>query len=105
MIYREIVHTCSNSYVADAALISIGGDIAQAVASDANRHAMSRGAYAAKLVREFASHTDDGDQRGVLAAAQGSQQPILSGLRYILARGVGMETPPAWMIASRFQAA
>ena len=70
MIYREIVHTCSNSYVADAAVISIGGDIARAVADDANRHAMSRGAYAAKLVREFASHADDGDQRGVLAAAQ-----------------------------------
>jgi hypothetical protein len=105
MIYREIVHTCSNSYVADAAVISIGGDIARAVSDDANRHEMSRGAYAAKLVREFASHADAGDQRGVLAAAQGSQQPILSGLRYILARGMGIETPPAWMIASRHQTA
>ena len=54
MIYREIVHTCANTYVADAALISLGGEIARAVADDANRHAMSRGAYAAKLVRDFA---------------------------------------------------
>ncbi len=105
MIYREIVHTCSNSYVADAALISIGGDIARAVADKASRHSMSRGAYAAKLVQEFAVRADDGDQRGVLAAARGSEQPILSGLQYILARGVGMERPPAWMIASRHQAA
>ena len=99
MTYREIVHTCSNSYVADAALISIGGDIARVVADDANRHAMSRGAYAAKLVRDFASHAGDRERGCVLAAARGSEQPILSGLRYILETGVGPE--PAWMSATR----
>jgi hypothetical protein len=99
MIYHEIVHTCSNSYVADAAVLSIGGDIARAVADDANRHAMSRGAYAAKLVRDFAEHADDGDAHRVLDAARGSEQPILSGLRYILERGVRPES--AWMIGAR----
>ena len=99
MIYREIVHTCSNSYVADAAVISLGGDLARAVADDANRHAMSRGAYAAKLVREFAREADDGDERGVIAAASGSEQPILSGLRYILERG--MRPDVAWMTGVR----
>jgi hypothetical protein len=99
MIYREIVHTCSNSYVADAAVISIGGEIARAVADDANRHAMSRGAYAAKLVREFASRADDGERGRVAAAAFRSEQPILSGLRYILERGVRAEQ--AWMSATR----
>jgi hypothetical protein len=101
MIYREIVHTCSNSYVADAAVISIGGEVARAVADDANRHAMSRGDYAAKLVRDFARRADEGDRSGVLAAARGSELPILSGLKYILERGIGLETPPAWMIAAR----
>jgi len=99
MIYHEIVHTCSNCYVADAALISIGGEIARVVADDANRHAMSRGAYAAKLVRDFASHADDGERGRVLAATQGSEQPILSGLRYILEHGVGPD--PTWMSAAR----
>ncbi len=99
MIYREIVHTCSNSYVADAAVISIGGAVARAVADDATRHAMSRGAYAAKLVRDFAIHADDRDRRRVAAAAHGSEQPILSGLRYILEQGVRPE--PAWMSAAR----
>jgi hypothetical protein len=99
MTYREIVHTCSNSYVADAALISLGGDIARVIADDANRHAMSRGAYAAKLVREFASHADDRERGRVLAAARGSEQPILSGLRYILERGAGPD--PAWLCAVR----
>jgi hypothetical protein len=97
MIYREIVHTCSNSYVADAALISIGGEIARAIADDANRHAMTRGAYAAKLVRDFASHADDRARGRVQEAAHGSEQPILSGLRYILEKGV----EPAWMSAAR----
>jgi hypothetical protein len=99
MIYREIVHTCSNSYVADAAVISIGGEIAKVLADSANRNAMTRGAYAAKLVREFASHASDGDQRGVAAAARGSEQPVLSGLLYILERGVAPET--AWMSRPR----
>ena len=91
MIYHEIVHTCSNSYVADAALISLGGDIARVVQDDANRHAMSRGAYAAKLVRDFAREAKDRDALEVAAAARGSQQPILSGLRFILERGLGSE--------------
>jgi hypothetical protein len=101
MIYREIVHTCSNSYVADAAVISIGGDVARALADDASRHAMSRGAYAAKLVRDFAAGADDKAERGVIAAAHATDQPILSGLRYILERGIGLGAPPAWMIAAR----
>ncbi len=99
MIYREIVHTCSNSYVADAAVISLGGEIARTVADVANRHAMSRGDYAAKLVCDFASGASDGDQRDVVNAAHGSQQPVLSGLRYILERG--MQPEMAWMSATR----
>ena len=99
MIYREIVHTCSNSYVADAAVLSIGGDIARAVADDANRHAMSRGAYAAKLVRDFAQRADVREERHVVAAAEGSQQPVLSGLRYILEREVRATT--VWMSGPR----
>ena len=31
MIYREIVHTCSNSEVAGAAVDSIGGDFAKSL--------------------------------------------------------------------------
>ncbi len=89
MIYHEIVHTCSNSYVADAAVVSIGGEIAKALADDANRHGTTRGDYAARLVREFASRASACDQRGVVAAARGSDVPVLSGLLYILEREVG----------------
>jgi hypothetical protein len=51
--------------------------------------------------------------QSVVAATHGSDQPILSGLRYILERGVrdnarnggGNKTPPAWMIAAARSAA
>ena len=71
---REIVRTCSNAHVAQAAVASIGGDFA----------------------RRF--------------AARGADQPILTGLRHILDRGLSAgeskakslpaETPPAWAICA-----
>jgi hypothetical protein len=39
-------------------------------------------------VRDFAREACDGDEMNVMAAARGSEQPILSGLRYILERGL-----------------
>ncbi len=108
MIYREIVHTCSNSAVAGAAVDSIGGEFAKAFAAEASRRKVSRGAFAAKLVREFASRADEIELQRVNAAAHKADHPILNGLRYILERGVddckrgrgSNQTPPAWMIAA-----
>ena len=112
MIYREIVHTCSNSEVARAAVKSIGGDFARDFAAEASRREVPSGVLAARLVREFADKADEVELQRVVAATQGSDQPILSGLRYILERGVrddprkgGAKTPPAWMIAATRSAA
>ena len=108
MTYREIVHTCSNAEVARAAVKSIGGDFAREFAADASRRQLPSGVWAARLVRQFAEQADEVQLQGVVAATHGSDQPILSGLRYILERGVresprncgGGMTPPAWMIAA-----
>ncbi len=100
MIYREIVHTCSNINVANAAVASIGGQFATDFAEDANRREMSRGAFAAHLVREFASCADEREWRRLAVATRGSDYPILSGLRYILDRARRDSAPPAWMIAA-----
>jgi hypothetical protein len=108
MIYREIVHTCSNSNVARAALDSIGGDFARHFAADASRRALTRGAWAAKLVREFADRADESERVSVAVAAHGSDHPVLTGLRYILERAVNEKTddaPPAWMISASRSAA
>jgi hypothetical protein len=99
MIYHEIVRTCSNAHVAEAAVQSLGGEIALVLSESADRVAMWRGDLAAKWVRDFDESADASDKGRVLAAAQGSQHPILSGLRYILERGA--QSNSAWMTGRR----
>ncbi|WP_158813566.1 hypothetical protein [Methylocapsa sp. S129] len=88
MILREIVHTCSNAHIARAALASIGGDFAKQFAADASRRNMSAGVLAAHMVKEFSIRADDDGWDGVDEAVRGADQPILSGLRYILSQGL-----------------
>jgi hypothetical protein len=87
MIVREIVLTCSNPHVARAAVLSIGGDFARRLSRDAAKRNLSSGAFAAGLVRRFSRQAGHGDWEGVGQATRGADQPILSGLRYILDRG------------------
>jgi hypothetical protein len=92
---REIVRTCSNPHVARAALASIGGEFARRFAADASRRDLPSGVLAARFVSAF---------------AEGADQPILSGLLYILDRGLSAGTgaasrspgnaPPAWAICA-----
>jgi hypothetical protein len=92
MILREIVHTCSNAHVARAALASIGGEFAKHFAADASRRNMSAGVLAASMVREFSANAADEEWGGVDEAVRGADQPILSGLRYILSQGLRDES-------------
>lgn len=87
MIVREIVLTCSNPHVARAAVLSIGGDFAKRLSRDAAKRNLTSGAFAAGLVRRFSRQAGDGDWKGVGEATRGADQPILSGLRFILDRG------------------
>ena len=95
MILREIVHTCSNPHVACAALASIGGDFAADFAARASRRNMQAGVLAARMVEEFSIRAAEEERDGVYAAVRGADQPILSGLRYILARGSRERNNPA----------
>jgi hypothetical protein len=88
MILREIVHTCSNAHVAHAALASIGGDFARRFAADASRRNVPVGVLAASMVKEFSARAADEEWDGVDEAVRGADQPILSGLRYILSHGL-----------------
>jgi hypothetical protein len=91
MIVREIVLTCSNPHVARAAVLSIGGDFARRLSRDAAKRNLTSGAFAAGLVRRFSRQAGDGDWEGVGEATRGADQPILSGLRYILDRGLELD--------------
>lgn len=88
MIVREIVKTCSNPHIARAAVASIGGDFARRFRRDAATRNLSSGLLASHLVRHFARSAADADWEGVGEATRGADQPILSGLRYILERGL-----------------
>jgi hypothetical protein len=95
MILREIVHTCSNAHVARAALASIGGDFAAHFAATASRRNMSAGMLAARMVKEFSVKAADEEWDGVDEAVRGADQPILSGLRYILSQGLRDKKNPS----------
>ena len=89
MIYREIVHSCSHSEVARAAVDSIGGEFARTFAAEAARRHLARGELAARLVSEFAQRADEVELHRVSSAAAKTDLPLLSGLRYILERETG----------------
>jgi hypothetical protein len=95
MIVREIVKTCSNPHIARAAVASIGGDFARRFSRDAEKRNLNSGLFAAGLVRRFSRHAAESDWQGVREAARGADQPILTGLRYILERGVDLDEEDA----------
>ena len=99
MIVREILRTCSNPHVARAAVASIGGDFARRVSRDAAKRNLTSGLFAAGLVRRFSRHAGEREWEGVGEATRGADQPILSGLRYILEHGAELgedDADPEW---------
>jgi hypothetical protein len=84
MIMREIVCTCSNAHIAGAALASIGGDFARDIAVAARRRDMPPGVLVANLVKDFARGAAAEEWKAADQAARGADQPILSGLRFIV---------------------
>jgi hypothetical protein len=88
VVLREIVHTCSNAHIARAALASIGGDFARDVAAAARVRDMPPGVLVASIVRDFSHRAAEKDWRAADQAIHGADQPILSGLRFIVQSGL-----------------
>ena len=100
MLLREIVHTCSNRHVAEAALACIGGDLAIQVSANARRRQESAGAFVVRTVKSFVREANDESWEDLGDALQGSDQPILTGLRYILDRRLnGRQSAPNEILA------
>ena len=91
MIVREIVRTCSNPHVARAAVVSIGGEFARRFSNNAAKRNLPSGHFAAGIVRRFSRQAGASDWRRVDEAIRGADQPILSGLKYILEHGVELD--------------
>ena len=99
MSIDEIVHTCSNEKVAQAALASLGFAFAMRVRNEAEGHGVSAGAFVARLVHEFGNAADTCERRAVQNTMERADQPILAGLRAILhARLAATDLEGRWSI-------
>lgn len=81
---EEILHTCSNEKVAQAAVASLGFAFASRVRGEAEGHGVTTGVLVAGIVRDFGKTADADDRRAVVRAMEKTDQPILVGLRFIL---------------------
>ncbi len=84
MRLREITRTRSNPRVAEAALVSIGGDTARRICAQAEESGVAAGELTACLVREFDGQACSMVRASVEDALRRSETPILAGLQRIL---------------------
>jgi hypothetical protein len=89
---EEIIHTCSNEKVAQAAVASIGFVFARRVKTAAESQGLTLGAFAARVVHEFGRAADERERRVVRGSMERSDHPILSGLKTILERRINAES-------------
>lgn len=83
-LIAEIIHTCSHEKVADAAVASMGSYFAGKVGIAAGACGLSIGAFTACVVRDYERFGGEDERQALRQAMEGSDQPILTGLRHIL---------------------
>lgn len=84
MLITDLIHSCSNDKVAQAALNCIGGPFAERVRAAARENGVSEGRFVAVVVRDFALRSDDERREDLARKIAGSDQPILNGLRHLV---------------------
>lgn len=88
MLIVDILHSCSNDRVAAAAVASLGPAFSDRVAAAARRSGMTTGAFVSAIVKRFAAEAGEREWRAVVALVKGADQPVLAGLKFIVARAV-----------------
>lgn len=92
MRLREVLHTCANEKVAEAALLSLGGPFARTVADTAAKRGVPLGLFVAALARHFENQAGTCVWTQAEQAMRGADQPVLVGLYVILAQGLLRDT-------------
>ena len=85
----DLLHSCAYAPVARAALASIGGAFAEEVRRYAEARDMAAGVFAARAVVRYGRQASEDSLADLARRMQGSDQPLLAGLREILAHAVG----------------
>ena len=84
----EVFRSCSNRWVAEAALASLGGVVGANVQAAAERHGVSGGVIVGELVQEFRQHSCPAIVKSIEQAMHRSELPILTGLQHVLAHAL-----------------
>ena len=91
MLVAELIKSCSHAKVAEAAIHSIGHDLARDLGWRAQARGLDIGSYVALSVRAFAGAARPHDWRRLAARLEGVDMPILTGLHYILEQSIAEE--------------
>jgi hypothetical protein len=84
MLIADMIHSCSNSYVAEAAVACIGGVFADRVAATASKNGLEVGGFVSVVVREFARSANAETLQALGSKVAGADQPLLSSLAHVL---------------------
>ena len=84
MLVTDLIHSCSNEKVAQAALMCIGGRFAERVRAAAHEKGVSVGRFVVIVVRDFARRADESVRETLRENISRADQPLLKGLRMVL---------------------
>ncbi len=84
MLIADLIHSCSNEHVAQAAVACIGGHFAERVRYVAGKNGLNAGRFVAIVVRNFARRASNETREALCRKVAGADQPLLHGLRHVV---------------------
>jgi hypothetical protein len=84
MVIADMIHSCSNADVAEAAVWCIGGDFAERVHAAARKNGVDAGRFVSIVMRDFARRASKETLAGLSRKIAGDDQPLLRGLVHVV---------------------
>ena len=85
MALRLVIEACSNEHVASWAVQRMDDDLVRRTRREAAYQGKPPGRFVAEIVRDFERTSDFAARANAVRAIRGSDQPLLAGLRFMLA--------------------
>jgi len=92
MLIADMIHSCSNEKIAQAALACIGGRFSERVHVAAARHGVSTGRFVSIVVRSFARRATEDTLASLHRKIVGADAPLLQGLQHVVEYALGEES-------------